>query len=225
MRFKQYLQERLKPKEVPTLDEINSIIQKDCKPYLKLLKGKEPLYRGVNSPDVFGKKNTKKDRIPRGSSNYEFGFINQWLIKNGHNNRKDNIMICTSDYKRAQRFGIVCYVFPIGKISYTWIDAKDFNENNWSTGWYSTFIIDYLENVDFNLNNFEDNPSMKEYEKNYNYKMSKPFADYFHTDENFNTAYEKGYEIWFKCKSYYYIMLDYLDNNSVFWKNGKFEGV
>ena len=58
--------------------------------------------------------------------------------------------------------------------------------------------------------------------------MNKPFADYFHTNKGFDTAYRKGYEIWFKCKSYYYVNYNYLKNNDdyneISWKNGEFRG-
>jgi hypothetical protein len=212
MRFKQYLTEQ----NVPTLDEINELITSNCKPYLKLIKNKEPLYRGIDSPDIMGSKIVRQNRRPRGSMDNEFAFINQWLGDHGHN-RRDNTMICISSKGKSSAFGIPCYVFPIGKLSYTWMDSKDFNYNDRKTGWYNLFVQHYLESK-----YYYDGKPIEEYEKDYSTRMNKPFADYFHTDKGFNIAYKNEYEIWIKCKEYYYIMANWIKLRNMKWQNGQF---
>ena len=46
MRFNQYLTEML---ELSQIEDINQLIHENCKPYLKLIKGKVPLYRGLGT--------------------------------------------------------------------------------------------------------------------------------------------------------------------------------
>ncbi len=209
MRFKQYLTEIFRDGEIQTIDDLNNLIKKDCKPYLNLIKGKDPLYRGMNrSNGLFGEKKTKNKRIPSGSDLVEFKFINNWLKDNNHNDRKTNICICTSNLNSTSLFGDSYYVFPIGKISYTWMDAIDFNITDRKTGWLNFFIKDYINEVDYDTSSYKNNPSISKWENGYRNRMKKSFSDYFHTNTGFDNAYNNQYEFWFNCKSYYYISVN-----------------
>jgi hypothetical protein len=229
MRFKQYLTEQnISMDKIDSflnkeLDKINDLIQNDCKHYLRLIKNiKTPFYRGVHNVNTYGTKKTRNIRRSMGTSSKEFDYVNKWLDDNGHNNRTNNVVITTSNILRSIMFGNNCYIFPTGKISYTWMDAEDFNLNNPETGWYSWIMKDYIRSVDYDFNNPKDNVSMEEYESTYKTGMKKPFADYFHTDKGIDIAYKNGYEIWFKCKSYIYIHTKWLDQMNWKWSNGQF---
>ncbi len=226
MRFKQYLTERPKPNKQPTLDEVNKLISSNCKPYINLLNNKYPLYRGIGSPDVFGEKKTHSKRKPRGSDKNVFNFINGWLDDNWHNNRINNIVIGSSGKSSTEKFGQPCMMFPIGKFSYTWMDAEDININDSKTGWKQGFPYRYISLTGFDHRS-RNNQTVEEFEASETYKeqvvhLTKPFADYFHTDKGFNIAYQHGYEIWFHCKSYYYILNRWIDNKNWKWRNGQF---
>ncbi len=206
MKFKQYLNEN----KLYDIKELSHLIKTQCKPYLKLIKGKTPLYRGISDligDDYFyGNKKTRSDRRPLGTPQKEFDYINLWLQINNHNTRNKSVVICTSNKKNTETFGNAYMIFPTGNISYTWIDSKDFNFSDSKTGWNFQFIYNFLSTTNFQFTTFEDNISIEEYNKSVN--MKKPFGEYFHTDKGFNIAYKNGYEFWIKCKSYYYINSD-----------------
>ena len=99
--------------------------------------------------------------------------------------------MCTPNKKWAKGFsgsGQMYYILPLGKINYTWIESTDFHITTPKTGWRSQAWIDFIND-----------------EKDPLFPLPKPFADYFHTNKDFDIAYKNGYELWFKCKSYYYV--------------------
>ena len=204
MKFKKYLTED----ESSDIEELNNAIQNDCKPYLKLIKGKDPLYRGMVLGDshFMGKKRTRPNRQPLGSPQIEFDYINLWLPLNGHNSRNKNVVMCSSHKDNIETFGDPYMIFPMGNISYTWMDSKDFNYSDSKTGWDFKYIGNFLKRTDFEFKTFEDNVPIEEYDKTH--RMKKPFHKYFHTNKGFDIAYKNSYEIWFKCKSYYYININ-----------------
>jgi hypothetical protein len=192
-------------------------IKKDCKPYLGLLGSKTPIFRGMyghssewkyeemkdDLTTKYGLKSVRQDR--QGISNISnqdlatgeqgqwgakkgtfFKALNEWLAKNGHAERNKSIS-CTTDYEAASYFGQPYYIFPIGKFKYTFVRSKDFNEKSihWSPEEFVTYIRYWKAGtagkLDFNADRL------------------------FSTNKNFNEAYRKEYEIWFQCKSYYYI--------------------
>ncbi len=192
MRLQQYINESYEYRS-DDIDIINNYISKNCKPYLNLIKGKNPLYRGMDS-QTFGVKKVRQDRKNKGYLEKElFVKFNDLLQLNGHN-RRDNVVICTSNMNWASSFGMDVYmIFPIGNISYSWVESKDFNKNDTSTSW------DYRY------------PRLLVKDQQFNSKV--PVMDFFHTDTGFNTAYDKGYEFWIKCKEYFYVM----DDDSIVW--------
>ena len=201
MKFKQYLTEMLQPSQ---LIEMNQLIHKNCKPYLKLIKGKMPLYRGMNDKNVIwgdiwtGEKKVRTNRRSRGGTKPQnFKIINDWLQKHNHN-RRDNSIMCISDITRLAMFGMSYTIFPVGKMSYTWIESHDFNYSNDTSGWQGG-MNHYIEHIKAG----ESTEEM--YNREGVFKMKKSVIQYFHTDERFNEGYAKKYEFWIKCKSYYYV--------------------
>jgi len=193
--------------DLPTL-ELNRLLKNDCKEYFSLIGNKTPLFRGeYRIKTKIAKAYTHNNRRPSGTASQLFSIFNLWLSKSGHLSRSLNIVIATSSYKIANDFGNPYYVFPIGSIEYSWIEAKDVNLPDKRTGWSVMTIPKFFGklNTDAILNPNKFNPIGNEQLKSYNIPLKKPFEDYFHTNEGFDRAYSNEYEIWFKCNSYYIV--------------------
>lgn len=174
------------------------LIERDCKPYLKLIKGKIPLYRGTGGTEdkkriteFLLKGQTRGKRNPKGTRHSLFKALNRWLERHGHIRRDKNIIITTSNKVMAAPWGILAYIFPIGKADYTFVRAYDVNINDVRTGWEYDKMADALD-----PHPLSDPIDPKILEK------------YFVTNKNFDEAYKKGYEIWFKCNTYYIIIYE-----------------
>ena len=113
MRFSHYMNEGFDE----GIKRYNKLIHKDCKPYLKLIKNKLPLLRGMYQTGSPEKKSVRQDRKPKGMDDVEANYLNKWLKKNGHIPRNKSV-ICTTSEFNAKRFGSVCHIFPIGKFNY-----------------------------------------------------------------------------------------------------------
>ena len=185
MRLKNYINEKV-IQLIETEEEIDSLIQKNCKYYLSL--GKFQFYRGIkqNSGGQYGKNSVRQDRRPRGMSGRSAKSMNNWLVKNGHTDRSKSVF-AGSDNTRLFLFSKNIYeIFPIGKFNYTWIKVTDINM---SGGNYDGEIL-ALKNYDM-----EGDP--------YGY-LDNMMKDIIVTNKGIKEAYDKKYEIWFDCKSYYY---------------------
>ena len=185
MRFQEHINEDVVKL---SLEEMNDLIQKNCKPYLKLIKGKDPMSRGMYTGGGSGEKDVRKDRKPKGMSGVEAKLLNTWLQKNGHN-RRDQAVICISDPTRIALFGAEYRIFPKKNISYTYIDAHDANQYTTDSGWNPNMLMWLREPDEL-------------------YAFRKPFDEYFHTDKGWDNMYRKKYECWIKCKSYYFIQVN-----------------
>jgi hypothetical protein len=189
MRFENFVKES-KVENIEEILEIKEKIEKECKFYLKLLKGKEPLVRGVNfrsffKMEVSGLKYIRKDRTPKGTKDDYFEMINKWLKSKGHVPR-DNCLFSTSKKDLASFHGLISYVYPVGKFDYSWINAKDFNIKDGK--WPGINELFSLYSKDEALNILEKRIT---------------------TNKGFDEAYNSGFEIWFGCKKYYYIKNNY----------------
>lgn len=185
MRLSRYINEDIID-DVEKIHSFNESIHKKCKPYLNLIKGKRPLIRQMYMDEI-GIKKVRQDRASRGMGSYQAAVLNNWLQENGHV-RRDKSVICIS--RPHLNFGRNYYIFPIGKFDYTFVESEDINFNDRDTGWYRDTVSDAIR-LDFELSK----PDLK-----------KPFKDYFHTNKKFNMAYDLEYEMWIKCKEYYYIV-------------------
>lgn len=189
MRLSKYLNEKkeIYPNENISNDkEAWKAIEKDCKYYLKLLAGRKPLYRSMKYLGAFMyKKDVRQDRKPKGSPRYVFKVINYILKKHGHVPR-DKAAIATTDDDTLHLFGKPHFFFPIGKFNYTWLKGRDFNLSTYPEWdfWRFEAIVEDEDNYD----------EAWEYAK-----------DFYTTNKGFDTAYRRGYEIWFDCKEYYAI--------------------
>lgn len=189
------------------VQEFNDNVKKYCKPYLRLIKGKEPLVRGMSpkGDQFIDVQNVRKNRIPFGMTDSEANALNNWLEQNGHN-RRDKSVMCKNakDPNKLLLFGTsVCYIFPIGNISYTFIRADDANLEDKRTGWDYDAITDHLI--------ADENP---------NY-LKLSFEEYFVTDRSFDDAYWNHYEIWINCDKYFYVNMSKLEILKSKWDGNK----
>ena len=207
MRLTKHLNEYKEKWFQDSVYEFNKLIKKDCKKYLSLIGNKQPLYRGLDTRIPMGEMSTRAGREPMGTASGIFPLFNQWLQKNKHNRRDKNIVIATSKKQWAEGFstdGVAYYIFPIGNISYTWIKAKDVNEEDSNTGWGGTHVLDVFFNIDPNRSWNDKGMTGDEKLKHMGYRKMNTFGKYFNTDKGFSTAYGKKYEIWIKCDRYYF---------------------
>lgn len=202
MRLEKYLNEE-------DNDKIVDKIKKDCSFYLNLLDKNNieiPFFRGndaISGYDILYKK-THKNRRPQGTNPRSFDLINKWLDKHGHI-RRDQCIIATSNDMAADNFGETSYLFPIGKFDYTWCSARDFNFvgsydisvsdfKNFTDEWYD--IIGPLSHTFYVSGQSDDNVVKT---------IDKYAPHIFTTNKGIDTAYDKKYEIWFGCDSYYLV--------------------
>lgn len=190
MKLKQYINEAPPATEIfLDIEDISDAISRECKPYLKLIKGKDPLYRGMSKSNrELILKHTRKDRMPRGMSQSSADRLNSWLEKNGHC-RRDESVLATPVKKHTKVFGHSYMIFPIGKFKYTFIKAKDFNMDDKKTGWYK-----YADLMFFNNPGEEDD------------MLPMPFPKYFVSNKGWDEMYNKGYEVWIECDKYYAVL-------------------
>ena len=195
MRLKDYLNEQKMQLVTTDYDEKINIIKRDCKYYLKLLKGKKPMVRGMKADIIdnndMTKKQVRQDRRPKGMSTRTANAFNKWLEENGHVRRDRSVFLTSGiDFIKSMH-GEPYYIFPIGKFNYTWVKAKDVNLTDGFTGWDAVYVEAYFRD-DFNrdlIDGLDD------------------FPKFFFTNTGFDTAYNEKYEIWMDCKEYYFIKL------------------
>jgi hypothetical protein len=203
MKFLQYIiaeKRNLIHFEPPTMfADMESVLENDCKPYFKLLKGKPPLFRAVSDMvpmNAFLKKSVRQSRHPLGTDPTVFKRFNKWLRDNGHV-RRDQAVSTTP--KKDQFFGVPYYFFPLGKFSYTWVRSRDVNKTDPSTGW-NTWSVDIMFGGSKIPSDELSPETLKKHEE-----ITFNFDKYFMTNKGFQIAYKKNYEIWFECKEYYLV--------------------
>ncbi len=191
MRLKSYMNETVLFED--HINNIKELIQKDCKSYLSVTRnGKYKFYRGMDLKHYdhrrsAGEKFVRQDREPRGMNSNEAENLNKWLEENGHI-RRDKAVFATSSIKHTKNFrnfGEPYVIYPIGNFDYTYIKHIDIND-------YSGKFNSEIEAIR-NASAFLDD-----------YDLSGIFV----TNKNIATAFNKKYEIWFNCKSYYYLRND-----------------
>lgn len=200
MRLTQYITEDREVK-VENMDELVKLIKKDCKNYLKLLKGRVPLFRGMDVIQDYavGLKRQRKNRKPRLMPKRSLVFIDEYLDKRLLASRKES-MIATTDESRMQSFGNKrCFVFPKGIFQFAMVRSSDMNFTSIKTGWTPNDIHRYI---------FEYYKSTDKYEREELrikiYEILDSTID-GNSQKAFNEAYRQQYEMWFDCDEYYYV--------------------
>lgn len=184
--------------------EIAKTFQKDCSKYIKLLGGKRPMFRGMETqysePQNFtskvfiGRKKVRKNRKAMATNKTAYELVNKWLDKKGWPRRDQSIMM-TTNADTAIMFGNEYYVFPINSsYGYAWVEDEDFNNYG-------------------NAEPMDRQPKYWGIGKFENFAKTKPemaeqmLEDFIHGNKHFDIAYNRGNETWMDCNYYYFLYL------------------
>jgi len=207
MRLQNYIIESEKEIRVENISKLCNLIKKNCNQYIKLLKGKKPLFRSIHTDAWYhaGIKNVRKDRFSRLMGLAMLGFMDKYLKSKNLPLRKES-MICTPNESHIRMFGGQrCFVFPIGKFKYAMVRSSDMNFSNsnrtWAPDELSSRISDY-----YTYSGGEKTEEGRE-EKTDLYEYLDKSID-GNSQKAFNEAYKNSYEMWFDCKQYYYVHID-----------------
>jgi hypothetical protein len=194
------------------IDEMIKKIKSDCKFYLKLIGDREPVFRGIKGKRPQGEIDVRQNRMPvhpRGKDMLSITMVkngrtydtqepywvvlNQWLKSNGHAERNKSVSV-SSDFSSANAFGNPYWVFPKGKFKYSHVRSEDFNYSNNQVGWNPNDMKYFLEHW------YSNDPNKEPWGS-----FSKDKFDENIISNDFKEGYERKYEMWFQCKSYYHV--------------------
>jgi len=191
-RLQTYLNEKDVILPVDHVNDIKKSIQDKCKPYLSLTKDMM-FYRAMNTPNdnrqYAGIKLVRQDRKSRGMDKKGANNVNSWLEEHGHM-RRDQSVFAVSDKTKLGLYGSSkgrYVIYPVGKFDYTYIKVGDMNLAGRSE--YGDAITALIRNIKMDLHETQ-------------------LKEMFVTNKNIKEAYNKKYEIWFRCKLYYYLRED-----------------
>lgn len=197
-RFEKYLIEKT------TDEEFVESVQRDCKFYLNLLRGKTAFLRSMHSNAALGTKKVRKDRMPRGMTEKVFHLLNKFLEENGHLKR-DNVVFANSSRTVLEKYfddADIYAIFPKGKFNYTWFKSVDVNVY-YHGKWDPDIMYAY-----FTKKGPDRVYGMTEKER---LVFEAKLKEMFVTNKNIHIPHEKGFEIWFDCKEYYYLRLPFYE--------------
>lgn len=197
MRLYQYLNEN------KTLEDLLTLINTKCRPFLRDWNGKGFLWRGFQrAASGWEIRSPRKDRRPLDTTRDQHDFMNAMFYKKFGINLRSEALFCIGN-RRANGYGALYMIFPIGDYEVYW----------------SPFIRDLYQDVF----NHETNKVHRNMGAEYDHPK--------HTEEinNIIRSYQKGYvnnaiesnnEIMLICKEY--IMVDQIYDE--FFKKMRHEG-
>ena len=222
MRLRQYLNEEV------SLEELASILKRDCSKFLKEASKPDALYRGIKKsiPYYIKKKSRLENRSPRNTNpklhkalNGEFTKKFGWPVRNGIfvTSSTYNARYYNSETNEAYMF------FPIGDYKYCW--SPDYAD---LVGKVDSYVVEWFADT--------DNVLKSEWIMKYNKKMEYedfvremyPKISNLITEEiknivnryvthNLPKAINTGNEVSFNCKGYYLVNRNwaeyYLEDN------------
>ncbi len=205
MKFKQCITEMITTSK---WDELKDILNKDCKSFIKNMKGaKNLLYRGVKAaPSFYDKKNTRSNRKPRLINKSLHDKLGMDAIKRfGWNTREEGIFT-TNSILNAKRWGKPSIVFPIGEFKYVWL--KDVNKL------YSAYDLWEI---------YEDLPHMQQELWDYTIKDSLDQYNTTNLNKYLSTKTFLTSECIIKCKSYYSINIEWNETLLRYYSSDKYK--
>lgn len=211
MRLLKNLNEYVSVEFKTDIDKMMSLIERDCKRYLKQLKGETPLYRAANLSGIMGNAAVRQDRIPSGLHIYGergYDFLNNWLQKK-RMARRDKSIQCTSEKSHAKLFlkgrhtKDFYYIFPADPFKWAYCNHRDFN--------FDPFIHDYLKFINPEEREKTSNEAIRNISQKEAEKRASEYLKEFIFKKDFEGAYSMGYEMWYECKNYYYISASEFD--------------
>ena len=185
MRLTQYLTEYVYTGSVESdfdIEYIWGVLQKDCKPYIKQLKG-DLLYRGSykSNPAGLMKVTPRKDRKPMSINPIVQITLDKFFNKKFGWKARSTGVFCTGDFSVAGQYGNTAYSFwPIGPFKFLWHpQVPDLFEALWDIQNTWGYWIDHPE-------------ILESFVKDY-------------TNKNFQKAIKSKHEIMISCKNYYLV--------------------
>lgn len=194
------------------------MIDKDCQPYIKLLKDlahitsyhhrHQPIFlRGMSEDDNLILKKVRKDRTPLDSVNQVDNTLVDDIFydKMGVRPRSEGIFTSTNS-ATANLYGIIYMVFPIGDFDYvasdSWVDMID----AWST--YYEVFNDFESNGNEESKEIIDKYGNMEDGKVPRKWIEHVIEEYGKNGNEIKTAVKEGQEVVFICDEYYAIKYD-----------------
>jgi hypothetical protein len=205
MRLQQHLNE-MTTQEV--WEEIRTKIERDCKPFLKHMKGaKNLLHRGMSDVvSSIGKKVTRTDRTPRYISSELASMLDKWGKKHWKFPPRSQAVFTTINKHNASKYGSAYSIWPIGNFQYAWNNNVD---NIY--GYYDNFqwnVTRHRDKVNRDSASQSDEIDWDEAADEYFKMKLEPELSKYRT--NMLNVYLKASpgsytECIVKCKSYYYV--------------------
>ena len=181
-KFKDYLTEGSKYKDIDDLDHVLQMIEKDCQKYLKALKSignVALLFRGITGRriDIAAEVTPRKDRMPLDLSKKLHYALNRAFKKSfGWEGRSGVFAMSTGNWSEHDLL-----FFPVGDFKF--IYSPDVGD---------LYMAPIIRDLKIRGTSFEDD-------------VEKWISDQKYTDKNLGAAILSGHEIMFKVKKYYVI--------------------
>ena len=121
MRLKKHISESFSPRD---WEQLRGDLERDCKPYIKQLKGaKSLLCRGSKkSVPFYERKSQRQDRIPALIHINLHHMMDDWTKKNWGFEARTASAFTTNREHNARMYGTPYRMFPIGDFDYAWND-------------------------------------------------------------------------------------------------------
>jgi len=138
-----------------SLDNLHSDIQRDCQPYIGLLRaGAAPIYRGAwASDETISEWPVRRDRTPRNMPIELHVAADQWFSRTFGVRYRSAGLFCTGDRKQAEGFGAVYQIFPIGGFQFCWSpNVRDLHEFSGEKGYLQRApeeLVEALKQLDY----------------------------------------------------------------------------
>jgi hypothetical protein len=160
--------------QVPTRDNLEAFIEKNCVPFLKQNPNYEnlPLYRGINvDKDIMISPGSMVDRKPKDTPvPIHKAFVTAFKQAGIHANRSNSIF-CTGDSFQASQYGVIYEVYPIGNFIFSWspkvfdLFSPDMWETLFNTGMLKIHnlddFMDGISNIGYIYSHYTDDQSFK----------------------------------------------------------------
>lgn len=136
-------------------EELDERIQRDCQPYLALLRsGSAPLYRGDRpQAEAVSEGLVPRARIPTKMPIELHEASDQWFTRTFGVRYRSAALFCTGDLGQAKAFGSVYQIFPIGGFQFCWSpnvrDLYDFSVENDYVQHPSNKLVEALNRLDY----------------------------------------------------------------------------
>lgn len=192
MRLIRHLNEKPEFPKSKSKEEVRDIILKDCKPFLKEIKGGELLWRGSDLMKDIKKKIPRTDRRPMDTDEVVHDYLDILFKKHhGWKARSEGVFVDPNRNSTAE-YGKPSLFFPIGDFKYLWNQDVDDLTTELAHG------LGFYKHQTSHLKDISVQENIDKLVKGY-------------TNKRLKYASNLSIEIMFKCKSYYLVHQMYYD--------------